>query len=239
MITEAIEIHDSLNEKLFDGDRLKPDVRKAMLDSIQLYQDTLPINLDILDVQFVGSNASYNYHKDSDIDLDIVINYDDLDSSSDILNALFGSKKLLFNEDYSITIKGHPVEIYVCDVNNTSAVSNGIYSVVNDEWVKYPKKLNNIHQYDLSRQVSVWQNNIEQALNNGNKDEITDLLNRISMIRKNSISVDGEYGKGNQLYKELRNLGLIDELKHKKKDIISKSISLESLTLGDMLRTDF
>ena len=88
--------------------------------------------------------------------MDIVINYDDLDSSSDILNALFGSKKLLFNEDYSITIKGHPVEIYVCDVNNTSAVSNGIYSVVNDEWVKYPKKLNNIPQYDLSRQVSVW-----------------------------------------------------------------------------------
>ena len=119
----SIQIHDELNSALFDGETLKEDVRQAMLNSVDLYQDTLPIKLDVLDIQFVGSNASYNYHDGSDIDLDIVINYDDLDSSTDILNALFGSKKLLFNADYEIKIKGYPVEIYVCDVNNSSLVT--------------------------------------------------------------------------------------------------------------------
>lgn len=243
ILNESFEIHDTLNKKLFDGDKLKPEVRQAMLDSVELYQDTLPIALDVLDIQFVGSNASYNYHQASDIDLDIVINYDDLDSSSDILNALFGSKKLLFNSDYGIQIKGHPVEIYVCDVNNVSAVSNGIYSVVKDEWIKFPKKLDNVPQHDLTRLSAVWKRKIEKVIERADKDEIYEILNNLSMIRKNSIAVDGEYGKGNQLYKELRNLGLIDRLKDTKKKIISKEVSLESMienmTIGMALRQDF
>lgn len=63
------------------------------------------------------------------------------------------------------------------------------------------------------------------------------------MIRKNSIAVDGEYGKGNQLFKEIRNLNLIDDMKNKVKEIQSKKLSLESLaenyTVGQLIHIDF
>ena len=48
------------------------------------------------------------------------------------------------------------------------------------------------------------------------------------IIRKNSLSVDGEYGKGNQIFKEIRNTGLLDELKDALTKSKSKILSLES-----------
>jgi len=51
-------------------------------------------------------------------------------------------------------------------------------------------------------------------------------------MRKNSIAVDGEWSKGNQIFKELRNLGLIQQLKDLQKEFTSNMLSLESLSAG-------
>lgn len=59
------------------------------------------------------------------------------------------------------------------------------------------------------------------------------------MIRKNSIAIDGEYGKGNQLFKSIRDLGLLDELKNRTNEVLSQDLSMESLsenyTLGQLI----
>lgn len=121
--------------------------------------------------------------------------------------------------------------------------SNGVYSVLENDWVKFPKKLTDVKEYNLSREVGIWKGKIEDALDSGTEQEVKDIINRLYMIRKNSILIDGEYGKGNQLFKEIRNLGLLDELKEKVHELLSRELSLESIaenyTFGQMLNIDF
>ena len=50
-------------------------------------------------------------------------------------------------------------------------------------------------------------------------------------MRKKSIDADGEFGEGNLLFKELRNFGLLDELKKALKSSIAQDLTLESLYL--------
>jgi len=174
------------------------------------------------------------------MDIHIITNFELLNVPEEVANALYNLEKSNFNDKYDITIKGIPVELYVEDVNS-GAVSNGVYSVVNDNWIKFPKKIINVPKYDLDKQISIWENKINNVVNNGTIDDIKNVINILYMIRKNSIAVDGEFGKGNVLFKELRNKGLLDSLKNKVREITSNTLSLESvqnLTLSEMLRTE-
>ena len=47
------------------------------------------------------------------------------------------------------------------------------------------------------------------------------------------IVTDGEFSKGNFIFKEIRNLGLLDALKDTLKDIRSKELSVESLLVNN------
>lgn len=239
-LIESYEIHEQLNKKIFDGEKLKPEVREKILDIVDEFIDNLWIKIDVLDIQLLGSNASYNYTDQSDMDIHIITNFELLNVPEEVANALYNLEKSNFNDKYDITIKGIPVELYVEDVNS-GAVSNGVYSVVNDNWIKFPKKIINVPKYDLDKQISIWENKINNVVNNGTIDDIKNVINILYMIRKNSITVDGEFGKGNVLFKELRNKGLLDSLKNKVRKITSNTLSLESvqnLTLSEMLRTE-
>ena len=57
-------------------------------------------------------------------------------------------------------------------------------------------------------------------------------------MRTNSIAVDGEYGKGNQIFKDLRNLGYLSKLKEALMKAMSKELSLESLSRGRLVNSD-
>ena len=48
-------------------------------------------------------------------------------------------------------------------------------------------------------------------------------------MRKNSLDAEGEYGKGNQIFKEIRNCGLLDAAKDAYKSFRSKEITIEHL----------
>lgn len=110
---ENLEVHKELNQKLFSGDKLKEEVRERALDIVDFFINELPIHIDVLDIIMVGSNAAYTYSENSDFDLHIVTNFEFLESSEEILRALFDSEKSRFKNNYEITIKGYPVELYV------------------------------------------------------------------------------------------------------------------------------
>lgn len=228
-----IEIHDYLNPKLWDNFTLKPDVKKACLDICNEFIDNLDIEINVADIQLVGSNAAYNYTPTSDIDLHIIVNFELLQASKEILTAYFNSEKSKFNSTYDISIKQHPVEIYVEDINS-SVLSNGIYSLIQDKWIKKPVK-HAVPQYDLSTQLRKFDELITKALLNTSIEDIECLINSIYMMRKNSLQVDGEYGQGNQLFKELRNRNYLDKLKERLLELKSENLTLESLHLGQIV----
>ena len=225
-----IELHDTLNPKIWDAkNSLLPDVQTKILQIVEEFISNLEIHLDVADIHLVGSNASYNYTEYSDLDVHIITNMELYDSSQEIIQAYFNAERSNFNKNYDISIKGIHVELYVEDIN-ASTFSNGIYSVFENRWIIFPKKLENIPQIDISKEVSLYLNKINNLINNNlDINNIINIINKLYIIRKNSLLVDGEFGKGNLIFKELRNLGLLDKLKDLVKQERSKQLTLEGL----------
>ncbi len=85
-INETFEIHDILNPKLFGKDGiLLPDVRERLIEIVHYFEDYIEVPLDICDIQLVGSNVSYNYNNDSDLDVHIITNFDVQQAKPEIL----------------------------------------------------------------------------------------------------------------------------------------------------------
>lgn len=227
ILVEAIEIHNELNPKIWDGDKLDPDVKSKILEIVEEFKEYVEIPMEVVDVHILGSNASYNYTQYSDLDVHIVVNFEMMGDCTEILQAYYDTERSSFNDKYDISIHGVNVEMYVEDVK-ANTVSNGIYSVYKDEWIKYPQRLDKIPDIDLDPELSETIANIREILNGNDLDAVKDLINELYLMRKNSLATDGEYGKGNQIFKEIRNQGLLDELKDEMYKLTSQELSLES-----------
>lgn len=228
VLVEKFEVHDTLNPKLWDNSELRVDVRDKLLEITQQFISSCDIPLHLVDVHIVGSQASYNYTDASDLDLHLISNFELIDCSKEVLQAAFNSIKTRFNSEYNIQIKGIDVEVYVEDV--TSGVnSNGIYSVLNNKWIKKPVMLTDIKTPNITKQLQVWTDMINKVLSANNAESIEKTIDELYMVRKNGLAISGEYGAGNTLFKEIRNIGLLDALKDAYKKTRSKELSLESV----------
>ena len=224
-----MKFHNELNPKIWNADHtLKDDVKDRLLQIVSYFTKDSYIPINVLDARIVGSNASYNYTPFSDLDLQLVVNFEQISDSKELIQALFDLQKTLFNKAHDISIHGVNVELYVEDVN-AMTLSNGIYSLFEDKWIKEPEKLTDVPDVDITKETNRWRRVIETALSNGDINDVSNLINRLYMIRKNALSIDGEYSKGNQIFKAIRNDGLLDKLKDRYKELVSKDLSLESL----------
>lgn len=229
LLKEQIEIHNSLNPLLWNSDNiLKHEIYEKLVEIVDQFVSTCDIPLHIVDVHIVGSQASYNYTATSDLDLHIISNFELTSCSKEILQTAYNSIKTKFNSDYDIKVKGIPVEVYVEDIQ-TTVNSNGIYSLATNSWVKLPKQIKMIPEVNIDNELSEWIAKISNVLSSGASDDIERLLDDLYIIRKNALTTGGEFSKGNQLFKELRNRGLLDDLKNTYKSLRSRELSLESL----------
>ncbi len=236
-LIEAIEKHETLNRKLFTKDDiLKEKVRDKMLEIVDEFVENLKeqnIKIKVEDVLFLGSNASYNYTKDSDIDLHILANVKAVEYPIDLGAALYSAYRSLFNKSLDIEIYGTDIEIFV-ETEDSERVSNGIYSVKKDKWVKKPVQ-EDIPEYDkeaLDKLVSKWEDRCKKVLEDAKADKLKDEQKVLKLIediyvqlRKKGIA-KSEYAIENLAFKELRNKGYLDELKEYKNILISKRLSL-------------
>lgn len=232
-LLENLTIHKELNPKLFEDDRMKDDVRKQLLKIVKTFTDGVEdehIPLHIIDVWMVGSNASYNYSNKSDIDIHIISNFDDIEDPSGLLTILYNYVKAGFNKDHDIKVKGHPVEVYI-ENSHTTAITNGIYSIVSNDWIKYPEPLYGIEDMDVQALdlYKQFKEKIEQVDENTDIDEIQEIIDNLYIVRQSSLAEDGEFGEGNLVFKEIRNNGLLDKLKNIKRKITDKELTLEQL----------
>ena len=160
-----------------------------------------------------------------------------MDASREILLALYNLQKSSFNQNYDISIHGVPVELYVEDIQ-ANTVSNGIYSLYREEWIKFPEKIP-VQNYDIEEQLNKYKVFIDQELIHGDYNGVLSVIDDLYLMRKNSMAVDGEYGAGNQLFKEIRSLGLLDALKDRAKELNGKRLSLEGFTRGQIINMDW
>lgn len=226
-VLEDFQLHETLNSKLWKDNKLIPEVRQKLLEISENFEQYVEIPMHIVDVVLVGSNASYNYTQYSDIDVHLIVNTDLTEGvPEDIQTLVFNLKKTSFNKEFDIKIKGIPVELYVEDLHS-SVQSNGIYSIRRNKWVKEPQPIT-IEKRDITQELNAWTERINAAITSKDYEQITNVLDALYLMRKNSISIEGEYGRGNEIFKTLRDKGLLSKLKDSMNRCISSNLSLES-----------
>lgn len=226
-ILASVELHNTLNPKIWNEDStLREDVKVKLNEIVDEFAESIDIPLVIIDTHIVGSNASYNYTDHSDLDLHCIVNFSRLDADPAIIESWLWAEKKLFNEEYDISINGINVELYVEDVGSNT-YSNGIYSLEEDKWIKFPEPIEaEIDNQAIELAVRELIPEIEDVLQFDDLEEVQDMIDRLYMIRKNGLATDGEFGVGNQTFKELRNEGYLEKLKDKVLQLRSSELSL-------------
>lgn len=220
----AVVFHRTLNPLLFDKGRLKPEIRKAMLDIAKDFQEYVDIDFDITDIRMSGSNAAFSYTTHSDIDLHLIVDF----HNDETLKALLQSKKTTYNTTYHITIKNIDVEVYAQDINEEH-VSLGIYSVLHNKWIHKPvrKKLS-IDDTEVIHKYHEIKHEIQKALKTKDMDQALHIKDKIKAMRKASLDKYGEFGVENLAFKMLRTNGFIEMLFNHINALKSKELSVEN-----------
>lgn len=221
-----MKFHEQLNKKLWNGLELKPEVKEKLNEIAEAFKEYLDIPEDaILDERITGSSASYNYTEYSDLDLHLIIDYEKVHEDCPLVEGYLWSYKSQFNANHDISIYGIPVEVYAED-SKQEAISNGVYSLMEDRWLKEPKK---IPPTDNDEDVQAKYQELKDAIDKCDDSEVANqLLDKIYTMRKSGLAEVGEFSTENMAFKLLRNDGSIDKLKKLKKEKVDKQLSLES-----------
>lgn len=241
----SFNIKRNLNPKFWKDERLDSRVRMRLLDIADDFIEFLGIDwVKPEDIIITGSIANFNWNKKySDIDLHIIINFDDVDERKEFVKQYFDSQKKLWNEQHGdIRVCGFPVELYVQDVDE-EAVSSGVYSLEKDKWIETPdiKKISRgtVHTPKIRKKVSEYTVRIDSLIETyeANKDDehsldkIYDaaekLFDSIKSMRKNALEkTNNEYCDGNLIFKTLRRLGYIEKIVKLKQEVYNKKMSM-------------
>jgi len=203
--SNPIEYHKELNPKLWDRDRLRSEVRGALLRIAEDFLEFVGVPVDVLDIVITGGNVNYIYTNKSDIDLHIIANYDNINCDREA-SELFDTKRLLYKEQYDLTIHGVPVELYVED-HRHPAVSMGVYSVAHDKWLNKPSAdIPKYNEEELEHWVDIWHTVLEHAMKTGDLQTCRTSIKLLRDYRKKGLKTPaGEFSIPNLVYKSLRN----------------------------------
>ena len=234
-----LTIHDKLNEKFWIRGKLKEDVTEKLMEIAQDFfkslQDEVPGIPDFEDVTFTGSLASYNYHDLSDIDLHIILDFNKIQESPEILEKFFTVKRIQWNNSHRIMILGHEVEIYIQD-SNEEHIANGVFSILRQDWLEMPVKERVDIDYEGTKKkysaISAEIKELSNMFHEKKYKEVHDysimLKEKIKRMRQSGLESSGTYSNENLAFKMLRINGELEILNSLKISSYDKMMSLES-----------
>jgi len=211
----TLEYHDKLNPDFWDGYDLKPEVREKLIQIGHEWAEWAKIPLHaIKDFVFVGGNANFNYTPKSDVDLHLLVDTNEVADCPDFIEDYFEDKKDLWAMKHDIKLYRHPVEIYAQDVDHEFPEGQGVFSLTRNEWIAKPVNqdldLNNIPAAPKATELK---DQIHNMIKHNTDDQtVKSFKETLKDMRSNSIEQEGEFGQGNLIFKELRNLGYLDKI---------------------------
>lgn len=230
----TLRYHKKLNIKFWDEYEdisfLRPEVRDKLLQIGYRWADFAKIPPEaIRDIILVGGNANYNYTRFSDLDLHLVVDKTQIADCPELLDDYLRDKKKLWALVHDIKIYSHPVELYAQDENDPLPANQGVYSVMDNEWVMEPRRAEvNLSDPLLLRKVRAMVEKIDDLIENeaDDPDVLRKLQKRIRDMRASAIQQGGEFALENLVFKELRNRGYLDKLSNHIKHLEDTNLSL-------------
>lgn len=220
---KLVTINKNLNPKLWKDGKLNPAVRSKLIEIGQAFEEFIGIDLNVIDYTITGSSANYNWTEHSDLDLHLIVKGEPTDEARELFNA----KKALWAEQHTITVKGLPVEVYVQGADEPHH-STGVFSLRNNAWEIIPKKEKpSVDDVAVEAKKDAALHEIESALLSKDIDKLKTVKEKITKMRRAGLERAGEWSTENLVFKILRNLGLIDEITNKIRELEDQELSLE------------
>ena len=222
-LSQLVTVNRRLNPKIWNGDELDLEVSAKLEQIAEAFVKFIGIDLAVTDYTITGSNANYTWTEHSDLDLHIIVKGTVTDAERELYNA----KKALWAEQHKITVKGLPVDCYV-QGEQEEHHSTGVFSIAKDRWLVEPKKIKpEVDDSAVERKKDSIIHDIETALLSRDLERMRRVKERVTEMRKAGLERAGEWSVENLVFKILRNLGLIDQLTEKIRELEDSELSLE------------
>ena len=228
----TIKMNDTLCPMIWESDeKMRSDVRKTLLkNAIRFIEFCDAENLKYNDIILTGSLANYNYNESSDLDVHVILDFNQISENKDFVGDFFKLKKQLWAEKLPVQVKGHDVEMYFQDVNEPHH-SSGTYSLVKDKWIRKPtKKIVNVDMADVQLKSADIMNTIDDLEKDMKNESFIKkhekLKEKIKKYRQTGLDTAGEFSVENLVFKILRNSGYLEKMVDMKNDFLTKELSL-------------
>ena len=233
----SFEVHDDISRDFWnqEEDRLDPEIREKLLAIAQDFYNSLEVgDAQFSDITFTGSLAALNYSKFSDVDLHILVDFSDVDDKTELVREYFNAMKSMWNRLHDIQIKGYEVEVYVQDINDPHE-AQGLYSVLNDEWIKVPTpERSNFDRDNVKKKAASLMDQIDRVSNLIDEkkyeeaEQYADKLKlKIRKMRKTGLETVGAYSVENLAFKVLRRNDYLEKLSGAKREAYDSLHSLK------------
>jgi hypothetical protein len=237
---KSFRLQDELNTKIWKDFEIDEDVREQLLKIGQDFYEGTEVKADVVDIVLCGSLCNYNWsERYSDYDLHITINFKDVDEDYDLVEKLCDYAKKIWNEQHDIKIKGYEVEVCIQDHNIMldeikHGKMGGVYSLMNDKWIKKPQKVEFKPDEKLikekSKTVMMIVDDIESDSKSKSFEEleprIKKVWKKIKTYRQSGLDSEaGEFSIGNLVFKLLRRNGYIERIMNLKRELYDKQFN--------------
>lgn len=213
-----------------DEDTLDSRVRLRLLDIADDFWEFVNLTwVEPKGIILTGSICNFNWSQFSDIDLHLIVDFDEIDEKTEFVQDYLNAKKNEWNNEHNeLTIMGFNVELYVQNIDEMeSGVYGGIYDLEENAWIRRPNphtiKNIGLEKFDIkdkAAEIMTIIDDMYDALNNTTDsheiEEIGDdanyLWKKVKNMRRTSLEKSGESGAGNIVYKILRRMKYLDKL---------------------------
>jgi len=216
----GFDIKDNLDPEIWDKNNIKDYISDHLYKIAKHFIQKLDIDWKLVkDITLTGSLANYNWSSFSDIDLHIILDYKSVDENFELVKDFFRNTTMNWNRTHDITIKGHPVELYVQDSNEPHH-STGVYSIKDDRWLRTPSKYTRPIDYEnVKKKAAKLMNEIDDIYEYyASKDykmahsEAERLKKKIRNFRQGGLEKGGQYSVENLAFKVLRRNDYLQKL---------------------------
>lgn len=223
VIQRIIRTEDDLEPNIWRGRKLKRDVREALMTIAQdVWGDMEKGRAKLLDVTLTGSCAGYRWSKSSDVDVHLIVQYSDVSDYEELVGSYFKARTALWDNEHDVTLFGHPVEVYIQDVDEVQWFS-GVYSLMHDKWLVTPMHPDvmgdDIDLRAVERKARTYARDIQRTVAalraRPSEREISrakKIKARIRQLRRGGLEREGELSIENLAFKALRKIGALDIL---------------------------
>jgi len=221
-LVEDVQLNDTLNPKLWQGDRLGPELRERLLALAGMFIEDMALGeIEVKDITFAGSNVGYLYHDQSDIDVHVSVDGSAVIEDPKLLFKLLNAMSDDWNSDFDFHMHGYEVELFMLDHRRKEG-SAGVYSLKDERWITRPEKPTNVVNSDeVLADITRFAAEFEQLRGKFNASpesfdcQVFDIYRtKLKHYRsKQGFQRSGEYSVGNLGYKALRNGGYFDVAK--------------------------